>query len=161
MADDPWLSGDCQGISDSQGYSDKGYYTICMAHLSATQGELEVAPRKCKVAEDEAHTICERAQIHFGTDVAPYMTEITHLRNMVGRLSKQVQEQNQQIADQNDELNKVKSDPEMVTARDRVVKQLKDDNERLRQDIEEADIKMKSLKLEVVDKVSCFQLAVA
>ena len=127
------------------------------AHLSATQGELEVVRCKCKIAEDEAHTIRERAQIHFGTDVATYMTEITHLRKMVGRLSKQVQEQNQQIADQNDELNKVKSDPEMVTARDRVVEQLKDENERLRQDIEEADIKMKSLKSDkdVVDEVSC------
>ena len=24
MADDPWLSGDCQSISDGQGYSDSG-----------------------------------------------------------------------------------------------------------------------------------------
>ena len=127
------------------------------AHLSATQKELEVACRKCKMAEDEAHIIRERAQVHFGTNTAPYMTEITHLRKMVGRLSKQVQEQNQRIADQNDELSKVKSDPEMVTARDRVVEQLKDENERLRQDIEEANIKMKSLKSDkdVVDDVSC------
>ena len=133
------------------------------AHLSATHGELEEARRKCKVAEEEAHTIRERAQVHFGTDVSPYMTEITHLRKMVGRLSKQVQEQNQQLTEQNEELNKIKSDPEMVTAKDRVVEQLKDENERLRRDIEEADIKMKSLKSDkdVVDEVSCSQLAVA
>ena len=31
MADNPWLSGDCQSISDSQGYSDKGDYTISVA----------------------------------------------------------------------------------------------------------------------------------
>lgn len=125
------------------------------AHLSATHGELEEARRKCKVAEEEAHTIRERAQVHFGTDVSPYMTEITHLRKMVGRLSKQVQEQNQHLTEQNEELNKIKSDPEMVTAKDRVVEQLKDENERLRRDIEEADIKMKSLKSDkdVVDEL--------
>ena len=72
------------------------------------------------MAEEEAHTIRERAQVHFGTDVSPYMTEITHLRKMVGRLSKQVQEQNQHLTEQNEELNKIKSDPEMVTAKDRV-----------------------------------------
>ena len=28
LADDPWLTGDCQSNSDGQGYSDKGYLSI-------------------------------------------------------------------------------------------------------------------------------------
>ena len=126
------------------------------AQLSAKEGELEATRRKCKVAEDEAQTIRERAQIHFGTEVEPYMTEITHLRKMVGRLSKQVQEQGQQITERDEELKKIKSNPTMMIAKDQTVAQLQDQNERLRRDIEEADIKMKSLMSdkEFVEEVS-------
>ena len=44
MADDPWLSGDCQSISDGQGYSDKGYYTICMADDPWLTGDCQSIP---------------------------------------------------------------------------------------------------------------------
>ena len=133
------------------------------AQLSATQGDLEATRRKCKVAEEEAEAIRQRAQIHFGSDVAPYMTEITHLRTMVGRLSKQVQEQKQQIAerdgelkDRDEELKEITSNPAMVRAKDETVAQLRKDNDCLRREIEEANMKMESLKYdkEIAEEVS-------
>lgn len=125
------------------------------AQLSATNGELEETRRKCKVAEEEVITIRERAQIHFGTDVARYTSEISGLRQLVGRLSKQANEQQKQIMDRDEELKQFRTDPAVI-AKDQTVAQLREENNRLRRDVEEADIKLKSLESDrdSVDEVS-------
>lgn len=129
------------------------------AQLSVTNGELEEARRKCNLAEEEVKSIRERAQIHFGTDVERYTSEISGLRQLVGRLSKQANEQKKQIMDRDEELKQFRTDPAVI-AKDQTVAQLREENDRLRRDIEEADIKLKSLKSDrdSVDEVSLMGL---
>ena len=125
------------------------------AQYSATCGELKTAILKCKLAEDEAESIRQRAQIHFGKDMDVYTTEINHLHMIVGRLSRQAQDLQKQLEERDEELRQFRSDS-AVSAKDDTIVQLKEENSRLQHEMEEADFELKRLKSDQdsVDEVS-------